>query len=45
MLTDDENFKTFKHHQGNRASRATVTEAERKELEKAGVFLHDEQKR
>ena len=45
MLMDDSIFKTFKQHQGNRLSRATVTEAERKELEKAGVFLHDEQKR
>ena len=30
---------------GNKANRASVTEDERKELEKAGVFLHDEQKR
>ena len=30
---------------GNKINRASVTEEERKELEKAGVFLHDEQKR
>ena len=30
---------------GNKINRASVTEDERKELEKAGVFLHDEQKR
>jgi len=30
---------------GNKANRASVTEEERKTLEKSGVFLHDEQKR